>query len=81
MATSETRPRLDSEIRADEKSPVSKGGSVGYWLVEDFEASIQHAIELGAKIYRGPLTVSEIGRVIVQLEDPFGNVIGFEGNL
>lgn len=58
---------------ADQKSPVSQGGSVG--------STIAHAIELGGKIYRGPLRVEEVQRRIVQIQDPFGNVIGFEGEL
>lgn len=63
---------------ADHKSPVSTGGSVGYWLVDDLDAAVAHAIELGAKIYRGPLKVDEVRRTIVQLLDPQGNVLGFE---
>ncbi|MES2963809.1 MAG: VOC family protein [Bdellovibrionota bacterium] len=66
-------------VKADAKSPISKGGSVGYWLVSDIDNAIQHAISLGGKIYRGPLRVEEVNRVIVQIEDPFGNVIGLEG--
>ncbi|MEK7355448.1 MAG: VOC family protein [Bdellovibrionota bacterium] len=66
---------------ADEKSPLSKGGSVGYWLVDDFEAAITYAIELGGKVYRGPLKVPEVRRIIAQIEDPYGNVVGIEGKL
>lgn len=68
-------------VLADEKSPISKGGSVGYWLVDDVDLAVDRAISLGAKVYRGPLRVEEIERTIVQLEDPFGNVIGLEGPL
>ena len=64
---------------ADEKSPPAKGGSVGYWLVDDLDAFLTHAQSLGAEIYRGPLFVQETGRTICQLEDPFGNVFGVEG--
>lgn len=64
---------------ADEKSPKSKGGSVGYLQVEVFESFIKRAISLDKKIYRGPLKVNETGRTICQLEDPFGNIIGIEG--
>ena len=63
---------------ADSKSPMSTGGSVGYWLVDNLENVIQRAEQLGGKIYRGPLKVPEVGRTIVQIQDPFGNVIGFE---
>ncbi len=63
---------------ADEKSPVSMGGSVGYWLVDNIEDVIAHATSLGGRVYRGPLRVDEVQRTIVQIADPFGNVIGFE---
>lgn len=63
----------------DRKSPLSKGGSVGYWLVDNFEAFVQRACSMGATVYRGPLFLEEIGRHICQLEDPFGNIIGIEG--
>ncbi len=64
---------------ADEKSPKSKGGSVSYLHVEDFDSFVDRAKSYKMKIYRGPLEVEEIGRTICQLEDPFGNVIGVEG--
>lgn len=65
----------------DAKSPLSKGGSVGYWFVDDLRAAIEHALSLGAKVYRGPLDVKEVGRTIVRIEDPHGNVFGLEGAL
>lgn len=64
---------------SDELSPISKGGSVGYLHVEDFNEFIDKARQLEMKIYRGPLEVKETGTTICQLEDPFGNVIGIEG--
>ncbi len=63
---------------ADEKSPVSTGGSVGYWLVDDIEDIIAHATRFGGRVYRGPLRVDEVRRTIVQIMDPFGGVVGFE---
>jgi uncharacterized protein len=68
---------LDLSI-ADDKSPVSRGGSIGYWLVDDLDAAISAATNLGGKIYRGPLRVNEIQRTIVQIIDPQGNVFGLE---
>lgn len=65
-------------VLADEKSPTSTGGSVGYWLVEDLEYFIEKAEKSGGKIHRGPLIVKETQRRIVQIIDPEGNVIGFE---
>jgi len=63
---------------ADEKSPVSKGGSVGYWLVDNLDAAIEKAKSLNGKIYRGPLRVDEVHKTIVQIEDAQGNVFGLE---
>ena len=66
---------------ADSKSPVSTGGSVGYWLVDNMDSLLNKVNELGGKVYRGPLRVSQTLRVIVQIQDPVGNVIGFEAPL
>ena len=63
----------------DMKSPFSKGGSVGYWLVDDFNGFLEHAKNIGATLYRGPMYVEEIRRSICQIQDPFGNIIGIEG--
>ena len=63
---------------ADSKSPLSPGGSVGYWLIDDMDELLKRIEEIGGKIYRGPLRIDEIQRIIVQIQDPFGNVIGFE---
>jgi predicted enzyme related to lactoylglutathione lyase len=68
---------LDISV-ADDKSPLSQGGSVGYWQVDNLEQAVSHAIELGGQIYRGPLRVNEIQKTIVQILDPFGNVFGLE---
>lgn len=64
--------------KADTKSPLSPGGSVGYWLVGDFKDAINKAVGLKATIYRGPLQVKETNSTIIQLKDPFGNVFGLE---
>ena len=66
---------------ADEKSPQSRGGTVGYWLVDSIDALIISAKALGGSVYRGPLQVAETGRVILQIIDPDGNVVGFEAPL
>lgn len=65
----------------DIKSPLSPGGSVGYWLVDNLEGLMERVGQLGGKVYRGPLKVNEIHRTIVQIKDPFGNVVGFEAPL
>jgi predicted enzyme related to lactoylglutathione lyase len=62
----------------DAKNPFSSGGSIGYWLVENIDEAIARVKELGGEVFRGPLKIQEINRIIVQIKDPFGNVIGFE---
>ena len=61
---------------ADQKSPLSTGGSVGYWLVDSLEEAIAKAKILDGQVYRGPLRVDEVKRTIVQIKDPYGNIIG-----
>ncbi len=63
---------------ADSKSPLTTGGSVGYWRVTHFKKSLDHFISLGAELYRGPLDIGD-GTFICQVKDPFGNVIGLTG--
>lgn len=65
---------------ADEKSPTSTGGSVGYWLVDDLDKALAKALDLKATIFRGPLRVNEVQRTIVQIKDPYGNVFGLEAD-
>lgn len=68
-------------VSPDLKNPYSHGGSVGYWLVEDVEQVLLKVEELGGELFRGPLKVPETNRTIIQIRDPFGNVIGFESPL
>lgn len=63
---------------SDAKSPISTGGSVGYWRVKELDAVIEHLKSYGARIYRGPLDIENNER-ICQIIDPMGNVIGFVG--
>ena len=65
----------------DAKNPFSCGGSIGYWLVDDLDQVLEKVKELGGEIYRGPLKVTETNRIIAQIKDPFGNVIGLEESL
>lgn len=62
----------------DAKNPFSSGGAVGYWLVDNIETVLKRVEELDGKLYRGPLRVPEMQRTIMQIQDPFGNIIGFE---
>ena len=63
---------------ADDQSPKSTGGAVGYWLIDNMDELISDVRNLGAVIYRGPLYVKETQTNIIQIQDPFGNIIGFE---
>jgi len=62
----------------DAENPFSQGGSVGYWLVDNIDTLLKQVEDLGGKIYRGPLRVPETQRTILQIQDPFGNIVGFE---
>jgi len=61
----------------DEKNPAG-GGAVVYWKVEHFGRSRDAMLQAGCESWRGPLVISP-QRVICQLRDPFGNIIGLEG--
>ena len=65
--------------RADAKSPVSTGGSVAYWHVENLLEVVNVFVENGGIIYRGPIEIPENDEGICQVKDPFGNVIGLHG--
>lgn len=62
----------------DSKNSYSTGGSIGYIQIDNLELLLAKVNELGGIVYRGPLQVSEIQRTILQIQDPFGNVLGFE---
>ena len=63
---------------ADVKSPLTAGGSVGYWKVTDFKKTIKLFTQFGGSVYRGPLQLPT-SESICQIKDPFGNVIGLIG--
>lgn len=65
---------------ADEKSPMPRGGAVGYWQVDNLDEAINRSVEMGGTIFRGPLRVEETQKTIVQIKDPFDGIIGFEAN-
>jgi len=62
---------------SDQKNPAG-GGAVVYWRVENFGRSRDAMLQGGCESWRGPLVISPT-RVICQLRDPFGNIIGLEG--
>ena len=63
----------------DDKSPVSTGGSVAYWHVEDLAEASDLFVKHGGSLYRGPIEIPESDEGICQIKDPFGNVIGLRG--
>ncbi len=63
---------------ADQKSPLTIGGSVGYWKVAQIEKTINLFIKFGATVYREPLQLPT-SEQICQIKDPFGNIIGLIG--
>lgn len=65
--------------REDLKSPVSTGGCVGYWRVNDLRETANLFVKHGGVIYRGPIEIPENNEGICQIKDPFGNVIGLQG--
>lgn len=72
----------DNELcfhQADSKSPVSTGGCVGYWHVDNLMEVANAFVEHGGTIYRGPIEIPENDEGICQIKDPFGNVVGFQG--
>jgi predicted enzyme related to lactoylglutathione lyase len=67
-------------VLADLKSPLSTGGAVGYWLVDNLDAAVARANELGGRVYRGPARIDEVQKTILQIMDPYGNVFGLEAD-
>jgi predicted enzyme related to lactoylglutathione lyase len=59
------------------KNPVG-GSPVVYVRTTDHSAALPRARSLGARLHRGPLSISP-SRVIAQLTDPFGNIFGLDG--
>ena len=55
-----------------------KAGPIFYFSVSDFDAVLERATKLGAKLYRGPLD-REDGTYMCQVKDLDGNLIGFIG--
>lgn len=65
-------------VPSDNKVISGAAGSVVYWAVTDFSLALDHFINLGASLYRGPMQI-ENGLVMCQVQDPWGNCIGLRG--
>ena len=55
------------------------GGAIGYWHVDDLDATLARLLELGAAEYE-PLTERGPGFRTASVVDPFGNVLGVMQN-
>lgn len=64
--------------QSDSKVPSGAAGHVAYWEVTDFDAVLERATQLGAKLYRGPLDRQD-GSYMCQVKDLDGNLIGLIG--
>ncbi|NRA18551.1 MAG: glyoxalase/bleomycin resistance/dioxygenase family protein [Oceanospirillaceae bacterium] len=65
-------------VQADNNVGSGKEGTVLYWSVPLLEVALNHFIELGASLYRGPMLIENaVG--MCQVQDPFGNLIGLRG--
>lgn len=65
-------------VPADDQVSSGASGSVVYWHVDDFATFLEHALSLGATLYRGPLTLEQ-GIQMCQVRDLWGNCIGLRG--
>ena len=63
----------------DEAKNPPGGGAVVYWWVENFVRTREVLLAAGCAAWRGPLRLTQT-RVICQLRDPFGNIMGLEGS-
>lgn len=59
--------------------PAGAAGHIAYWQVDDFDATLERAMQLGAALYREPLD-RQAGSYMCQIKDPYGNLIGFIGS-
>lgn len=65
-------------VPADGKVASGAAGSVVYWRVVNFAASLAHLQSVGAVLYRGPLAIDG-DLLMCQVRDPWGNCIGIRG--
>ncbi len=62
-------------VNADEKVGSGAAGTIAYWHTSEFDARLASLLEIGAELFRGPLTLPD-GNRMCQVLDPFGNAIG-----
>lgn len=68
---------IDSRFR--HPGSAEPGGALLYWHVDDLDATVRRALEMGATEYE-PITVRGKGFVTASVVDPFGNVLGVMQN-
>jgi uncharacterized protein len=64
----------------DEKVNSGPAGTVIYWEVEALDVELARLIDIGATLYRGPMSI-ENGQSMCQVQDPWGNCLGLRGPL
>jgi len=67
-------------VPADGKVGSGPCGSVVYWNVADFDATLAHLTAVGARRYRGPMRIGD-GLAMCQVRDPWDNCIGLRGSV
>ena len=65
-------------VPADDKVSSGPSGTVVYWKVESLSDELARLKRIGAKFYRGPIQIEE-RESMCQVQDPWGNCIGFRG--
>jgi predicted enzyme related to lactoylglutathione lyase len=65
-------------VPADNKVTAGAAGSIVYWAVENFEATLQNLLSIGGRLYRGPIAIED-SLQMCQVIDPWGNCIGLRG--
>jgi len=60
-------------------TPLSPGGVVAYWGVQDIRAQVERLLEIGAKEH-APVSDVGDGILVATVLDPFGNPLGLIHN-
>jgi predicted enzyme related to lactoylglutathione lyase len=68
--------RLTVHLNDDYNTSSAGVGPVAYWDVDDVDAVTAECLDRGGKAHRGPKTIFT-GERLVQVLDPFGNLVGF----
>jgi predicted enzyme related to lactoylglutathione lyase len=67
------------ELGLDPNAQVAEGSTLTYWGVASLKASVQHFLDIGARVF-SPIQDVGDGIFVASLKDPFGNVVGLIEN-